>query len=380
MLIFYEKNKKILEIPNKYTILINFHNIILNMKFLICCSIITTYLIISVKSLTCDYSFVDATSLSSNTTCAEFTKATATQSMNIVKLKPCTDKEKTCNLDLTKPYIRVNKLCTYYNVKDNIKVAGEPCNHDLDCYSQDCVSSVCVGKGVNETCSDYKDCAVGLACRVKDYKRYDDKDVKVHDKYEMVCVNQIDNHHSPCDVEYDCANNMGCNGGVCVPYFSLENGEAAVSFNFCKSGYVHYDGTCRNITLVPDGTTTTSSFECVGAATSQCNYQIVNDDPKNTFPLPCECALNGNPKTGFCQRDTVNIKFQNFTKDSLNTIVTGVHTTRRFDETKKTPILFYPKFEGSVQNVTTTFTYKGNSGSYLNLALTALSLLLVILA
>lgn len=269
-----------------------------------------------------------------------------------VEVAPCKDKGYNCPIPDT---VEADKpaFCENFSIQKEL-LAGDSCLHDLECYSQECISGKCYGRSYNETCDNHKECDVGLACRVKDYPKDGEH------KPITVCVPQISNNHTFCTEDEHCINSMGCNNyennvGVCVTYFSLSNFEKSSSADLCSSGYVHSDGRCIDTLFIAQEGKTSASFECIGE-NNNCIYQIDGKPTNkeltlNTFSKPCECSKSAEPKSYCSILDTLSAKGKAKLAEAKKRIVTGVHTTRRHSDSQLTKDFYFPKYEGATDNI-----------------------------
>ena len=309
-----------------------------------------------------------------------------------VEVSPCADKEHNCALPYGRGGVDLTAdqpaFCEHYAVKES-RYAGESCNHDLECYSQECQSGICKGRAYNQTCDHDKKpehayCDVGLACRQKAYPEDGEH------KPVYVCVPQISNNHTFCTEDEHCSNDKGCNtqvygpdAGICVDYYSLSNFEKSSKKELCKSNYIDSENRCIDILFIAEDKKTTSAFECL-ADTQQCLYQISGRNPydskkpnENVIRLDCECSKSADPKA-YCPLDTLGAKGQAVKEEAKKRIVTGVHTKRRFDDSKLTKDYYFPQFEQATDNVYKThvkYDAHTSSSSFLKFSLLAIILI-----
>ena len=110
---------------------------------------------------------------------------------------------------------------------------GDYCETHMDCISSNCGSNMCQGFVVSNNCSNVYDCNPGSYC----------------DFDTLFCTAQKTLGQS-CLTEYECANHLGCNMGICTVYFSVSNGnfiDGATEDGFstlCASGFA-YMGECQ---------------------------------------------------------------------------------------------------------------------------------------
>ena len=152
------------------------------------------------------------------------------------------------------------------------RYSGDYCETHMDCLSGDCASGICQGFLVNSNCSNIYDCNPGTYC-----------DLDTLECTPQKTVNMV------CNSDYDCENNLGCNIGVCTPYFSLpinattdsedEDGLALV----CETGFA-FLGACTEApkSLHTPGANCTLDSEC---------YSTIDEWSK-----PCTCTYSGTGK------------------------------------------------------------------------------------
>lgn len=204
--------------------------------------------------------------------------------------------------------------CTEYKIDNFLYGAypNEPCFYDNNCISGlKCLNSTCQGKAANQVCTSSGQCEAGLWCE------------------GGFCVTQIPKDHSGCTTDFDCANNLGCNYGVCLPYFSLAAGQ---SVEFCEDNHslmCKYWG-CADST-------------CLGKLKSADSYPILcahDDDCASekvdgvTYYSPCTCGYN-KESLSYCQLFPGDGPAKDYTdalKDYIDgTAIFNCNTERRFD-------------------------------------------------
>jgi hypothetical protein len=318
-----------------------------------------------------------ATAFTFNTTCVNVTeiKEPKTDIKYTVEVTPCGNKEMSC--DVENPEQQHTAFwCSYYEAKD--LVAGEKCRHDHECYSQECINSLCTGRGYNETCADDKHCDIGFSCQIKNYYEWDTKAKGVIDHQEKVCVPQITNPHTVCYSDEHCANNMGCFNERCIEYLSLDNGRPTDKALFCKSANAE-SGKCQDTELIVEDGKTNANFECLGT-TNTCNYFIVGGKDTDKVPKQCVCSKSAEPKA-YCPPDTKNSKFSNHTTSIKGAMVLDAHTTKRFDHSRLAKIDSFPEYEGTLDKVYDGLTYKATlMTSYIKAGVSCLLLATLLIA
>ena len=152
-------------------------------------------------------------------------------------------------------------------------VPGYFCEYDSQCISGVCKDRTCIGKGLNEDCTNEYECNPGLYC--KDNK----------------CATLL-KEGSPCTKDIDCETAYGCLNNVCTAYFSLDEDVETTSEMFCKSYYmtVVVEGEV-NKTKCATLTRKENSVEC-GTEQTQCEYSAKAGEIINTFSLDCKCSLS----------------------------------------------------------------------------------------
>ena len=200
----------------------------------------------------------------------------------------------------------------------------DSCKGNDNCYSGKCENSKCVGKALNEACGTHNECAIGFSC------------------VSTKCAAQVA-VNGTCAQDFDCQNNLACNAGKCVPYFSLADGAPSTNAKLCSSNYL-YNDKCDSTSLV------SATGDCA-VDQAKCSYKA--KFANTTFELPCQCSLKYADKT-FCPYPTDNA-------DRINAITRWktmldhsnehkVHTLNRFngesDDDKKLATVFaYPKYK-----------------------------------
>ena len=237
---------------------------------------------------------------------------------------------------------------------------GEFCISNEDCSSYLCNQNVCVGQLPGGACVSNADCDVGLFCGSAGF-----------------CKQQASMYQA-CSNDYQCQNNLACNrtdfiDGVCVPYFTIPNGQPvglcvdllieSVS-NLCQSG---------SCTLLNPG------FDSVGIC-SPAYYSISKNYPRictndamcqgtngiNTTIGSCSCGLdmNGNAYCDAFAGDPPGLTVQLLYQLHVNsTSIFNCHTQRRFDQFCLAQNLNPPQVQKLVNNralLTDTARYQGN--------------------
>jgi len=134
----------------------------------------------------------------------------------------------------------------------NVSYIGEPCVYDRNCFKSLCTDKVCTGFELNSTCSYTAQCNVGTYCG------------------NGTCL-ALQGLGGDCASDFDCMNNLGCYGLVCVRYFSLGAGEKLEN---CENGlnYLCSSGAC--------GVGASGDMFCLG------NFSSVN-------AVPAMCSNDG---------------------------------------------------------------------------------------
>ena len=145
---------------------------------------------------------------------------------------------------------------------------GDYCETHMDCVSSDCASGMCQGNMFNTTCESIYDCNPGSYCNFT----------------YMVCAIQKQIGEE-CLSEFECENHLGCNMGICTPYFSIPDGsftDMAEEDGFatlCASGYA-YMGQCQ----APPTSNATPPANC--DINKDCTSSIAG------VSKPCLCGYN----------------------------------------------------------------------------------------
>lgn len=220
-------------------------------------------LLIGISANQCPIFTCDLGNVLPNNQCSKFT------SPNEYLLRPCTQ-------DLECPgSLGTNSSCVSNQVITE-RFPGDICSLDLECLSGSCDQGICQGQSLNELCSIFNGCLPGYFCN------------------SGVCVGQI-KIGGACKLEIDCVNNATCDMGICVEYWSLENGDITGSvinggFSFtCMSGFAESVGDKFNCAKAP--VSTSLPLIC------QNNTLCISKDGK--FSQPCQCGFTSNGN-GYC--------------------------------------------------------------------------------
>lgn len=244
----------------------------------------------------------------------------------------------------------LNKNYSFWEQPSN-QPPGSKCINSKNCSGgSKCINSICSGKGVNSTCQSHYDCLPMLMC------------------YSNTCQKQIDeynrnNNTLKCNDndEYQCINNMGCNNGKCIKYFSLEDDEVIFSDNIylCKSMFIFNNEThslCKTAVLnrsnktIPDNN---FSFDYYKTNSSVCEYYIGNVNSNITVKLHSNCSL----ADGFFKYCPLDSTFKDkFIEGFFNHINQDSHTMNRFTTLDKLSfqILKFPLYanaDGCLLNI-----------------------------
>jgi len=115
----------------------------------------------------------------------------------IYYINECAHHNQTCVVDSQK-----NATCDVLD--QNTRYPGDYCEKDEQCISGSCSDKECVGKVYDQECTNTYDCNPGLYCNMT----------------ANTCKYQVE-EGGDCDHWYECRNNLTCNLGQCIPYFSL---------------------------------------------------------------------------------------------------------------------------------------------------------------
>ena len=239
------------------------------------------------------------------------------------------------------PCNSTNLICPFYNYNTKLFCqnkynlpAGSYCKTGNECYNNGlCINNKCSGYLGNQNCKNHKECNPGMSC------------------YLGICKNQLSYEESlftRCFDDYNCLNNYGCNNGICVKYFSLDNGEINYSGNklLCKSFYYNYNTkTCESISLIKNN--------CNDLNILSCSYKIDNRKLLSTtnldynFNTDCVCSDSGNSKLYCPFLSSIEINKLNFTDVYYKNINKFDHTLLRVPKLNReyTKVLNYPKYE-----------------------------------
>lgn len=173
--------------------------------------------------------------------------------------------------------------------------AGEECDSDSDCYSNDCSKDVCVGLAEDSKCTKDEECSYGLYCDILDTKT-----CVVLLPVDTSCLRD-----AQCAYGSFCYKAPGDQAGTCKKYLSLDSGTQVdfcgndyVSFK-CKTGYcvTEYDEalnynsyTCSEVYSLTENTKTCSKdLDCISK----------NADNSKTIYSECVCGYAKGGK-GYC--------------------------------------------------------------------------------
>lgn len=186
--------------------------------------------------------------------------------------------ENPCEVDFTCSMNGLNPAyCTY--PKSNMRLPGEVCFSDDDCYRGNCniTSNSCIGNLENEFCSNSGYCNPGLFCN----------------KTISQCKPQLP-IGSKCNNTEECSNFANCDNSICVEYFSLLEGNLTTIIfppNFAPSCYSGYANATLSGLLCADPPYNVSTSPVSCDVPSKCW------DRKNQTFKYCQCGLDGN---GYC--------------------------------------------------------------------------------
>lgn len=226
------------------------------------------------------------------------------------------------------PTITSNFTCGAFQPQEvDPNYPGEFCHSSTQCLSGQCTSNKCVGSSLGGYCVSHADCNVGLYCNQANH-----------------CVKQVQ-IAAFCNSDWDCQNNMACNrtlynSGVCVPYYSVPNGDAigmCVTHmseglsNLCESGFciqqkpnTNGEGWCQ------------TAPSTVGKFPSRCNADsdCLGSNAKNsTFMGTCSCGMNKEGEA-YCNSWSGDAPAQAVKAIWINHVtsvgIANCHTQRRF--------------------------------------------------
>ncbi|OMJ72911.1 hypothetical protein SteCoe_28528 [Stentor coeruleus] len=215
-----------------------------------------------------------------------------------------------------------NAMMGFYNatcqiITESTSYPGDFCNKSSDCSSGRCQENFCLGIREDEQCSSLSDCQPGLFCNTTRLRCQ-----PLRKKFES------------CISIYECSNTLICNGGICINYFSLQNGEIVDTCNgglamSCSSGFAVYNkGIC------------TCQPAPLSARIDTCTYPGQTCfDSSGKHNKTCQCssepAANGITRHVYCPPFIGDIYFQNAMINFLNLLNWNqvCNTISRFKET-----------------------------------------------
>ncbi|OMJ92674.1 hypothetical protein SteCoe_4553 [Stentor coeruleus] len=294
------------------------------------------------------------------------------QTNTTIYLRPC-DNENICNLETT--------LCEPKPASQIFQnYPGEYCKSSFSCLSNSCINSTCIGKSLNQQCTDNEDCNPGLRC------------------FNQKCISQILSGQSGCSNDYDCINSAGCNIsstsniGICLDYLSISTGSIVSD---CSGGQSRLCKTSECTKVGKFGTYGACKLatQSLGNLPVVCtdNLNCTGTDGKYSYTGLCTCGYNDNA-TAYCNLfngDLPGVNYYNMWKNSLNASVNACNTLRRFSTEclNKTSylgkitystwnFLFYPQIQNNDACVQETILYQyyGTPSSSLFLSMSLLVL------
>ncbi len=138
---------------------------------------------------------------------------------------------------------------------------GEYCRHDAECYTFNCQNSTCVGKPVNDNCTDDTECNAGLYCK------------------NAVCVPTLA-EKADCDLTLNkCGSNLVCDSGKCVKIGSKAVDEPVTVPGACSTFYAVNGKCAEGPNLRGDDQKCPASLEC--------EYTLGT----GSFKEPCTCGM-----------------------------------------------------------------------------------------
>lgn len=194
---------------------------------------------------------------------------------------------------------------------------GDFCNKSSDCFSNRCQENFCLGIREDGQCKFLSDCQPGLFCNTT----------------SLICQ-PLRKKFQSCTTIFECSNTLLCNGGICINYFSLQNGEIVDNCNSglamaCSSGFAIYEkGIC------------TCKPAPISARSDTCTYPGEKCfDSSGKYNKTCQCSYeptsNGITRRVYCPPFIGDIYFQNAMINFLNLLNwnQACNTISRFKET-----------------------------------------------
>ena len=139
-------------------------------------------------------------SFSTSGTCEVFSN---TKSGDIYKITQCAE-GLICDFDLGQ-----NTDCSYPAAYS--RFPGDYCSSILDCMSNVCMNSICVGLHAGAACTEHSHCAPGTFCSIS--------------ASPSTCSLQLLSGKA-CTADEECQNNAVCDGGLCIVMFSYATGQS----------------------------------------------------------------------------------------------------------------------------------------------------------
>ncbi|OMJ91180.1 hypothetical protein SteCoe_6351 [Stentor coeruleus] len=215
-----------------------------------------------------------------------------------------------------------NPVTGFYNatceiITESLGYPGDFCNKSSQCYSGRCQENFCLGIREDGQCSFLSDCQPGLFCNLT----------------RLTCQ-PLRKKFESCTITFECSNTLVCNGGICINYFSLQNGEIVDNCTnglamACSSGFGFYNkGVC------------TCKPAPISARSDTCTYPgQACFDSSGKYNKTCQCSYaptsNGIVKHVYCPPFIGDINFQNAMINFLNLLNWNsvCNTISRFKET-----------------------------------------------
>lgn len=187
----------------------------------------------------------------------------------------------------------------------SLKIAGEKCNFNSECYSGDCDNKTYQCQPVED---NHQTCKTHYACGLNSYC------------FNGTCLPLID-EGKECQDEDSCKLGLGCNKKTqkCVKMFSLPNGENASRGYLCSSGVIDNNDICIDTYPKSSNEKCNTNKDCMIT-------KMKKDSPKEEEEGNCVCDLEGNK---YCELTSSSEEWKEyvstFNKEISNIDINKVH-------------------------------------------------------
>lgn len=165
---------------------------------------------------------------------------------------------------------------------------GELCSQASDCDSNVCTAGFCIGKAIDQACSDDEDCAPGSYCATESTNL-----CSTLKPTGSACLRDEE-----CAYGDFCKINPGSEAGKCTAYFSTASGTA---INECRSEYIDWQCSTAFCVIITDSETKVSTNECSEIytvekpstpCTSDDDCSATNSDKSDSINTTCKCGYS----------------------------------------------------------------------------------------